>query len=76
VLLLMIGTGATAGAALVNYSGLASATAAEHLLVIHANQPDIELETGGRRINSRPWHQPFAKIKHKDTDDDLLMMLS
>ena len=31
-LLLAIGTGATAGAALVDYSGLASATAAEHLL--------------------------------------------
>lgn len=30
---MLIGAGATAGAALVNYSGLASATAAEHLLV-------------------------------------------
>jgi hypothetical protein len=32
VLLLAIGAGATAGAALVNYSGLGSATAAVHLM--------------------------------------------
>jgi hypothetical protein len=32
-LLLMIGSGATAGAALLNYSGLATGTAAEHLMV-------------------------------------------
>jgi hypothetical protein len=35
VLLLLIGSGATAGAALVNYSGLPSGTAAQHLLVDH-----------------------------------------
>jgi hypothetical protein len=33
VLLLMIGSGATAGAALVNYSGLATGSAADHLMV-------------------------------------------
>lgn len=36
-LLLLIGSGPTAGAALVDYSGLASATAAEHLLASHAD---------------------------------------
>src|SRR5574343_118571 len=34
-LLLLIGSGQTTGAALVDYSGLTSATAAEHLLVEH-----------------------------------------
>lgn len=35
-LLLLIGTGSTASAALVNYSGLPSATAAVHLMVDRA----------------------------------------
>jgi len=35
VLLLLIGSGATAGAALVNYSGLPTGTAAQHLLTDH-----------------------------------------
>lgn len=36
-LLLLIGSGATAGAALVNYSGLPTATAAVHLMTDRAN---------------------------------------
>ena len=43
-LLLAIGTGATAGTALVDYSGLPTGTAAEHLLAEHA---DDEEDTGG-----------------------------
>lgn len=44
-LLLAIGTGATAGGALVNYSGMASGTAAEHLLV--EKQATHETYSGG-----------------------------
>lgn len=43
-LLLAIGTGATAGEALVNYSGLPSGTAAQHLLWEHASLPSYQIE--------------------------------
>lgn len=45
-LLLAIGSGATSGAALVNYSQLASGTAAEHLLVDHVAEVDVSRPRG------------------------------
>jgi len=56
-LLLAIGAGATTGAALVDYSGLATGTAAEHLLAEHAPvvvvaQPGYR--GGGLRRNAAP----------------------
>ena len=32
-------------------------------------------KAGGGGIISRPWKKPVAKAKHKDKDDDLLVML-
>ena len=46
VMLLTIGTGATAAEALVDYSGLPSGTAAEHLLVDHATGAILKYWTG------------------------------
>lgn len=57
-LLMAIGTGATAGAILVNYSGLASATAEQHLLadrVIDHPEPGF----GGV-------HRPYARRRRPD----------
>lgn len=48
-LLLAIGTGPTAGAALVDYSGLPSATAAEHLLAEHVPLEQAAEMHGGKR---------------------------
>lgn len=72
VLLLAIGSGATAGAALVNYSGLPSGTAAEHLMA------DIVTIGGG-------WHgddvgEDIRVIKrpgfnHED-EEDLMAILA
>lgn len=45
-LLLVIGAGATTGAALVDYSGLATGTAAEHLLTDVAAAP-LSVSSGG-----------------------------
>lgn len=53
-LLLQIGTGATAGAALVNYSGLNTRTAAEHLL------SDVKRSSNSTRRNPRK----YPKAKH------------
>lgn len=50
VLLLVIGTGATAGEALVNYSQLPTGTAAQHLLMdVHVEPPIVQpaLSYGG-----------------------------
>jgi hypothetical protein len=49
-LLLLIGSGATAGAALVNYSGLASDTAGNHLLVDRAHGSSDWLIRARRRL--------------------------
>ena len=49
VLLLLIGTGGTAGAALVNYSGLPSATAAVHLMT------DVAGNTDNYIVRARRW---------------------
>lgn len=63
-LLLAIGTGATAGAALVDYSGLPSATAAVHLL------HDLAPPTFGGGSWPRPWPKPAPPIE----DDEALYM--
>ena len=73
-LLLLIGAGATAGAALVNYSGLASGTAAEHLLVERV--PVAGHGGGGSWIGrARKAQPPAIKPSQHDTDDDVLMMI-
>ena len=74
-LLLLIGAGATAGAALVNYSGLASGTAAEHLLVDRV--PVVAGQAGGGSWIGRPRKAQLPAIKpsQHDTDDDVLMII-
>lgn len=59
-LLLAIGAGPTAGAALVNYSGLTTGSAAEHLLAGHvaagplpACGPAGRIQGGGRTLRAR-----------------------
>lgn len=71
-LLLLIGAGATAGEALRDYSGLASATAAGHLLaeVVPAQAPTSE---GGNPLPRR--HGVFRSLRGNDTDDDVLLLL-
>lgn len=70
-LLLLIGSGATAGAALVDYSGLASATAAQHLLSESAVAPAPTFSGGARYpIPVRP-----LKRKPKEEDEALLLAL-
>jgi hypothetical protein len=75
VLLLSIGSGATAGAALVDYSGLTSATAAVHLMT------DVATETEGpppitywdsMLVGS---HTPTKKKQKKQELEILLLLL-
>ena len=68
VLLLTIGTGATAGEALVDYSGLPSGTAAEHLLV---DIVQVELPSSSGQI----FQDPFKyQIKKRQEDEDVLFI--
>lgn len=62
-LLLLIGSGATAGAALVNYSGLPSATAATHLLTDHAVVEDTD--QGGSAVGFSSWQDPRPAKRRK-----------
>jgi hypothetical protein len=48
-LLLLIGTGATAGDTLVDYSGLETGTAAQHLLADQADHQSNEVHGGGKK---------------------------
>lgn len=59
-LLLLIGTGATAGAALVDYSGLPTGTAAEHLL---ADRVAITPYQGGGGPDEEDWER--AVLEHR-----------
>lgn len=63
-LLLLIGSGATAGAALVNYSGLATGTAAEHLL---ADRAATQPTTGGGWVGT-------ARRRKTENDEALLLL--
>jgi hypothetical protein len=69
-LLLMIGAGATAGAALVNYSGLPTVTAAEHLLTDHTVPPSPTF--GGLGLYAEPTRRIRARIRR---DDDLIVFM-
>ena len=73
-LLLAIGTGATAGAALVDYSGLASATAAEHLLVDAAPTQPI---TGGKPRRRPTINKPIdfqPEIDRRRREEEALLL--
>lgn len=76
-LLLAIGTGATAGAALVDYSGLASATAAEHLLedVISSSPPFIGRGGGGYlvELDAKPKRETITLY---DEEAEILELLA
>lgn len=64
-MLLAIGAGATAGAALVNYSGLDTGTAAEHLLTVRIIQQPITLLVGG---GGGGLDENLAQYFHDDAD--------
>lgn len=63
-LLLLIGAGATAGAALANYSGLLTGSASAHLLTDRA-QPQPEPGFGAV-------HRPYVKRRPREEDEALL----
>jgi hypothetical protein len=69
VLLLLIGSGATAGAALVNYSGLPTGSAATHLLADHAVSP---APTWGRR---GLYSEPTRRLRERTRRDEELILL-
>ncbi len=63
-LLLLIGAGSTAGDALVNYSGLATGAAEQHLLADRASQ-----QAGGG------WSAQQDQLEHILQDDNEVMMI-
>jgi len=68
-LLLMIGAGATSGAALVNHSGLPDGPAAAHLLAERAVPPAQTF--GGRVLYAEPTRRLRARIRR---DEELIWM--
>lgn len=68
-LLLVIGLGNTAGAALVDYSGLPSGTAAQHLLADGILQPFAPVEEVG---GDEGKHKAVAKAKIAEPEVDLV----
>lgn len=64
----LIDTGATAGAALVDYSGLPTGTAAEHLLAEVAAQPEPGFSGG------LPW-RPYKRRPREEAEAILLAVL-
>jgi hypothetical protein len=68
-LLLMIGSGATAGAALVAFSGLPTGTAAAHLLAGRAGSPAPTL--GGFGLYAEPTRRLRARIRR---DEELILL--
>jgi hypothetical protein len=68
-LLLMIGSGATAGAALVSYSGLTTGSAAAHLLAERAESPAPSL--GGFGLYAEPARRLRARIRR---DEELILL--
>jgi hypothetical protein len=69
VLLLMIGSGATAGAALVAYSGLATGSAATHLLADRASSP----APGFGGIGT--YYEPRRRLRARKRRDEELILL-
>lgn len=67
-LLLAVGSGATAGAALVDYSQLVIATAAQHLLAEHAT-PALPVMSGGH--GGRPYKR---RLPHPREEDEALLL--
>jgi hypothetical protein len=67
VMLLAVGTGSTTGEALVNYSGLPSATAAAHLLSGRGAVPQVTgLDgVGVGRGNKSWWHDKEIVVDHR-----------
>lgn len=73
-LLLAIGQGATASAALVDYSGLPTGSAAEHLLAEHAVPPAPTFEistTGGAGVAGGEWRA----VRPRYLRDDALVWM-
>jgi hypothetical protein len=68
-LLLMIGSGATAGAALVAYSGLSTGSAAAHLLAERSVSPAPTL--GGFGMYIEPKRRLRARIRR---DEELILL--
>lgn len=79
-LLLAIGSGATAGAALVNHSGLASGTAADHLMVdrvmagMGAYLPPAGKPPRFRPEPFVPAHIPYELLDRRRDDEDAFLL--
>lgn len=71
-LLLLIGSGATAGGALVDYSGLAAATAAEHLLSEVATDTPSQ---AGHDAGGWPAFPLAIRRRHRDHDPAILLAI-
>jgi hypothetical protein len=69
-LLLMIGSGATAGAALVAYSGLSTGAAAVHLLAERAESPAPTLGGFGQYV------EPTRRLRARIRRDEELILLN
>lgn len=72
VLLLLIGSGATAGAALLDYSGLESATAAEHLLYEKVVEDSVSgglLKVHRERVAKVQQYQRFLASQKKAEEE-------
>lgn len=65
VLLLLIGSGATAGAALVNYSQLPTGTASEHLLAERAQDGGSNARGGAGQLGDSNTNQQQRIIAHQ-----------
>lgn len=74
-LLLLIGTGATAGEALRDYSGLASATAVGHLLADVGIPPEEPTYTQGGAPITRRKQQPSKILRARMVRDNDILFL-
>lgn len=80
VLLLAIGSGATAGAALVNYSGLPSATAAQHLEFTKTQKGGIvpyqDHDDRGRQAYIRDIERRLSEVYREDDEKILAVIMA
>lgn len=76
-LLLAIGTGATTGAALTNYSGLPVGTAAAHLLMDKTAVPPAPTfgSGGGASYGRSPSVRQVIRRDRRDRDEELVILL-